>query len=205
VCVCVCVWLLLLQSSGTHITCAILYCHLRPLWLYHILPQYLINGTIFRRKLLNTKCTSWFSLQLLTDTFLILWIIQRDIINVQMYSDNLIPELPSTAHSCSRDGAADVGRATQRYTCSKNIYSDGSMSTLFHAIKSILLKLPFFAQTCQFYDNVFETDRKGLELRALCLSPYQLDSSSLRCQGSSYVTRIIHSYWCKIPVTFIRC
>ena len=26
--------------------CAILYCHLWPVWLYHILPQYIINGTI---------------------------------------------------------------------------------------------------------------------------------------------------------------
>jgi hypothetical protein len=36
--------------------CAVVYCHLWPLWLHHIFPHYLINGTIFRRKLLNMKC-----------------------------------------------------------------------------------------------------------------------------------------------------
>ena len=43
---------------------------------FHIL----INGRIFGRKLLNIKCVFWFSLQLLSETFLILRRIQRDII-----------------------------------------------------------------------------------------------------------------------------
>jgi hypothetical protein len=30
--------------------CAILYCHLWPVWLYHIFPRYLINGTIIGTK-----------------------------------------------------------------------------------------------------------------------------------------------------------
>jgi len=42
--------------------CAILYRHLRPVWLYHTLPDYLINGTIFGRKNLNIKCVFWCSL-----------------------------------------------------------------------------------------------------------------------------------------------
>jgi hypothetical protein len=42
--------------------CTTLYCHLWPLWLYHILPRYLINGTIFVRKLRNIKHVFWFSL-----------------------------------------------------------------------------------------------------------------------------------------------
>jgi hypothetical protein len=48
--------------------------------LYHIFPHYLIKGTNFEKKLLNTKCVFWFSLQLLPKTFLILRRIQRDII-----------------------------------------------------------------------------------------------------------------------------
>jgi hypothetical protein len=60
--------------------CAVLYCHLWPVRLYHIFPHYLINGTIFGKKLLNIKCAFWFSLQLLSETFLILRRIQRDII-----------------------------------------------------------------------------------------------------------------------------
>jgi len=49
------------------------YCHLWPARLYNIFPHYLINGTIFGGKnLLNTKCVFGFSLQLLSETFLIL-------------------------------------------------------------------------------------------------------------------------------------
>jgi hypothetical protein len=44
------------------------YCHLWPVRLYNIFPHYLINGTIFERKSLNTKCVFWFSLQFLSET-----------------------------------------------------------------------------------------------------------------------------------------
>ena len=61
--------------------CAVLYCHLWPVPLYNIWPHHLIDGTIFRKKtLLNIKHVFWFSLQLLSETFLILRRIQRDII-----------------------------------------------------------------------------------------------------------------------------
>jgi hypothetical protein len=58
--------------SNTKRVCAILWCHLWPLWLHHIFRHYLINGAIFGKKLLNIKCVSWFSLQSLFKTFLIL-------------------------------------------------------------------------------------------------------------------------------------
>jgi len=48
------------------------YCHLGPAPLYSIFPHYLINSTIFEKKLLNTKCVILCSLQLLSETFLIL-------------------------------------------------------------------------------------------------------------------------------------
>ena len=67
--------------------CAVLYCHLWPVWLYHIFTHYLTNGAIFGKKLLNIKCVFWFCLQLLSETFLILRRIQRNIIiNVQRSS-----------------------------------------------------------------------------------------------------------------------
>ena len=60
--------------------CVVLYCHLWPVWLYHIFPYYLINGTIFGKELLNIKRVFWFPVQLLSVTFLILRRIQRDIV-----------------------------------------------------------------------------------------------------------------------------
>jgi hypothetical protein len=56
------------------------YCHLWPVRIYCILPNYLINGTIFGKLLLNIKCVFWFSLQILSENFLILRRIQIDII-----------------------------------------------------------------------------------------------------------------------------
>ena len=77
-CVCVCVFLPL--SSGMKNTCTVLYWHTRPVWLYHIFHS-LKNRTIFRKKkLLHIKCVFWFSLQILSDTFLIPRRIQRDIV-----------------------------------------------------------------------------------------------------------------------------
>jgi hypothetical protein len=48
----VCVCSLRYPSCNAHAP----YCHLCPVRLYNIFPHYLINGTIFERKLLNTKC-----------------------------------------------------------------------------------------------------------------------------------------------------
>jgi len=64
-----------MQSAG-----AVVYCHLGPVWLYHIFPQCLINGTISKKQLLRVNCVFCFSLQLLSETFLILTRIHLDII-----------------------------------------------------------------------------------------------------------------------------
>ena len=51
---------------------AVLY-HLWPVWLYHIFSHYFIKGTIFRgKKRYWTWRVFWFSLQILSGTFLIL-------------------------------------------------------------------------------------------------------------------------------------
>jgi hypothetical protein len=60
--------------------CAVLYCHLWPVWFYHIFPHYLIHGTIFEKELLDIKFMLWFTPKRLSETFLIPRRIQRDII-----------------------------------------------------------------------------------------------------------------------------
>jgi hypothetical protein len=55
-------------------------CHLWHVRLYDIFPHYLSNGTIFEKKLLNTKCVFWFYIQILSGIFLILRRIQRYVI-----------------------------------------------------------------------------------------------------------------------------
>jgi len=84
VCLCPC---LSYPACKSYLLCAVLYFHLWPVCLYRIFPRYLINDKIFgRKKLLNTKRMFWFSLQLLSETFLILRRIQRDAINVHKSS-----------------------------------------------------------------------------------------------------------------------
>ena len=91
-CTCACVWVCEgvgvcgYQCASAHVplscmqkACAV-YCHLWPLWLHHIFPHHLINGTVFRKKLLNIKCVFWFSLPLLSKIFRSLRRIQRDIV-----------------------------------------------------------------------------------------------------------------------------
>jgi hypothetical protein len=48
------------------------YCHLWPVRLYPICPHYPTNGMIFGKKFLSLKCVFWFSLHILSETFLIL-------------------------------------------------------------------------------------------------------------------------------------
>ena len=45
-------------------------------------PHYLIKGTIFAKQLLNTKWVFWFSLQVLSETFLFLKRIEREVIKM---------------------------------------------------------------------------------------------------------------------------
>jgi hypothetical protein len=50
-----------------------LYCNLWPVWLcLFFLPHHLISGLIFRKKVTEHKTMFWLSIQLLSQTFLIL-------------------------------------------------------------------------------------------------------------------------------------
>ena len=70
----VCVCCVRIPACNVHAT----YFHLRPVRFLNYFPHYLINGTMFLKKLLNIKCVFWFSLQLLPETFLILRRNERD-------------------------------------------------------------------------------------------------------------------------------
>ena len=83
-CACACARVALLTSMQRVYAIS---CRFRPLCLHLIFRHYLTNGTIVERNLLNIKYIFWFSLQLLFKSFLILRIIQRDIvINVRTSS-----------------------------------------------------------------------------------------------------------------------
>jgi hypothetical protein len=61
--------------------CDILYCHLWLVWLYHIFSHFLIKVTICgKKKVIDMECVLWFSPQFLSELFLILRGIERDII-----------------------------------------------------------------------------------------------------------------------------
>ena len=69
-CACVYVQVALLFQHATRMRHIVMY--LWPVRLLHIFRHYLINGTVFGKKLLNIKCVFWFSLHLSSETFLIL-------------------------------------------------------------------------------------------------------------------------------------
>jgi len=70
------------------------YCFLWPVLPYIIFPCYLINGTIFENKFLDIKWVLWFSLQLLSEEFLIIRITERDMIkNAYWFSCKLLVTL----------------------------------------------------------------------------------------------------------------
>jgi len=49
--VCLC-FSLSYSARKSQLSCAVL-CHLWPVWVYHILSHYFINGTIFRKKFIE--------------------------------------------------------------------------------------------------------------------------------------------------------
>jgi hypothetical protein len=65
------------------------YWHLRPLQLF---PHYLVNGKIKKKKrLLHIKCVFWFSLQLLSETFLTVRRTEWDVIKSASLSLSQVP------------------------------------------------------------------------------------------------------------------
>ena len=86
-CVFVCVCSLSYLACNADAPC----CRLWPAPLYNIFPHFLINGTIFeKKKLLKTKCVLIFSTNL-SEIFLLLRKIQRDIILHLRMSSREVP------------------------------------------------------------------------------------------------------------------
>jgi hypothetical protein len=76
--------------SGMQSACAVLYCHLWPVWLYHIFPHYLISNTIFGEKIIVRKTCVLILSTTLSESFFILRRIYRDIdINLHGCSCNV--------------------------------------------------------------------------------------------------------------------
>jgi len=68
------------------------YCHLWPARLCNIFPRYLVTARLSGGgELIKRKCVFWFSLQLLSDTFLILRRNERDIIKNVYWSSCKVP------------------------------------------------------------------------------------------------------------------
>jgi hypothetical protein len=82
-CVCVCVYFCIFPEPH--------FCRLWPAWLWHILPYYLINGTIFRGGDYWTLNSFGCSLQRLCETSVILKIIYWDIIINVNWSSRKVP------------------------------------------------------------------------------------------------------------------
>jgi hypothetical protein len=89
----VCVSVFLPDLSGMQITFfSAVLCHLWPRRLYEIVPNFLINSTILWKMLLNIKCVFWYSLQITSETFIVVWGIKlNNIINVHTPS----PKVPT--------------------------------------------------------------------------------------------------------------
>jgi hypothetical protein len=70
------------SAALANIPCAfaVLDCHLWPVQLYHIFPHYLRNDTFSGKKNTVYKCVFWVSLNILSEIFLYLRIIQKDVI-----------------------------------------------------------------------------------------------------------------------------
>ena len=88
VCVCVCVCVVWVIGHATHTR----HVAIRALPRSTIFPShYLTNGAIFGEKSRNTKCVFWFSVQLLSETFLILRRTERDMIKNVYRSSCTVP------------------------------------------------------------------------------------------------------------------
>ena len=93
VCVCGCVGGGVEYFSLRYLACNVhaTHCHMWSAWLYNIFSHYLINGTIFETTLLNIKWVSWWSLKLLSKTFLIRRRVERDMIKNVYWSSCKVP------------------------------------------------------------------------------------------------------------------
>jgi hypothetical protein len=82
----VCVCSLKYPACNAHVPC-----HLCPVRLCIIFPHYLMDGTTVDKRLLNTQCRFWFSIQRLSESLLILRKTERDTIKNVHWSACTVP------------------------------------------------------------------------------------------------------------------
>jgi hypothetical protein len=82
-----CVCRLMYRACNAHAS----YCHLWPARLYSIFSRCLIKDMISKKKLLNMNCVFWFSLQILSETFLVLSITEPYLILNICWSSRKVP------------------------------------------------------------------------------------------------------------------
>jgi len=116
------------------------YCHLCCVSLYNILPHYLINDMIFGKKLLNIKCVFGFSLQLLSEPFLILRTAERDMIkNVCLstrYSCQVLMKLESSQRFKKKHSNVKKSSSGDRVPCVQTDTHDESNYSLFAILQT---------------------------------------------------------------------
>jgi hypothetical protein len=78
------IWLCVCSPSYPAYNVHAPYHHVTSLAPQYISTLSLINSTILEKKLLNRKCMFWFSLQVLSETFLILRRNEHDMINLHV-------------------------------------------------------------------------------------------------------------------------
>ena len=113
------------------------YRHLWPVRLYNILPHYLIKGTIFGRKekLLSIKCVFWFSLQLLSETFLILRKNEQYMIKSVYWTSCKVPVDLQTINSSLKDTVKKITPDVASclwFVCVKHVGMFHGISTYFY-------------------------------------------------------------------------
>jgi hypothetical protein len=146
-------------------TCAILYCHLWAVGLYHTSPYYLTNGTAFGTTLLNTK--SIFSLRLMSEVLFILCGIQRDIaINVGLHRSSCGIQL---------------------------LLSDLKSNLAFLGIFLESMQILIFVKICPVGDELFHADRqKGLstDMTKLTVASRHFWNAPIKCAFCIYNIRV---------------
>jgi hypothetical protein len=90
-------WLVYTQSAPVIFEPPCIYCHLWPVWFYYTFPHYHLNSSFRKQIYLTQNVFFWFCLQLVSEIFLILRIVQQDIfINVHNSSCKVIFHLSQT-------------------------------------------------------------------------------------------------------------
>jgi hypothetical protein len=107
-----------------------LLCHVWPVWLYHIFPHYLINGTIFRGWITENKMCVWIFITTSA------WNIYDSMKNsLRYYHKCMYIFMQSTCHSC---------QILIKLVFSKHIFEKSSNIKFHENMSSVSLFVPYW-------------------------------------------------------------